>query len=347
MNRSQLKANLRGTEIVPMKKKMDDDLLAPVNDYHKLFQTFMGARSVRTQESYNYAIDRFCSFVHAISPSDLVKKFVLGGSGPAHLMIYKFREHLTESGKSASTINLQLAAIRSLVKFAKKLGVITWDLSIEGLPVVAVRDSRGPGEDGVNRVLTVAMNQGGKRAVRDTALVRLMWDLGLREGECIGLDVEDVDFERGLLWILGKKRKQKESLTMPAPTIDALRAYIGPRVTGPVFLNLDRAGKGTLRRLTGRSVRRIVAGLARSAGMVGAVRPHGIRHAAITAVLDAVHGNVRVAKRFSRHKSADTVLLYDDNRQDLGGEAAKLIADRLRGNGGGLPFIQPIPPAAS
>ena len=50
-------------------------------------------------------------------------------------------------------------------------------------------------------------------------------------------------------------------------------------------------------------------------------------------------GNIRVAQKFSRHKSADMLMRYDDNRQDLGGEAAKLVADRLRGNGNGLPFI--------
>lgn len=332
---------LREAAIVPKRRRVQDSLFYR-DDYSKLIETFMAGRSRHTQESYNRALERFCAFARVSTPSELAKKLFGGGPGPAHLLIFQFRDHLKESKKSAATVNLHLAAIRSFVKFAKKVGAVAWELSVEGVPVEPVRDTRGPGEDGVNRLLSAALAQGGERALRDTALIRLMWDLGLREGECVGLDVEDVDFQRGLLWILGKQRKQKQPLTLPAPTADALRAWIRGRSTGAVFTNFDRAGKGEGRRLTGRSVQRIVGRLGRSCGLAGA-RPHGVRHAAITTVLDVVHGNVRVAQKFSRHKSADMVLRYDDNRQDLGGEAAKLVADRLRGNGNGagLPFISP------
>ena len=54
--------------------------------------------------------------------------------------------------------------------------------------------------------------------------------------------------------------------------------------------------------------------------------PHKIRHSAITAVLDASNGNVRLAQRFSRHKSLEVLIKYDDNRQQLQKEAISLIA---------------------
>jgi integrase/recombinase XerC len=54
-------------------------------------------------------------------------------------------------------------------------------------------------------------------------------------------------------------------------------------------------------------------------------RPHGIRHAAVTAVLDATGGDVRKAQAFARHKSAATTMVYDDNRADLGGQASKIL----------------------
>jgi integrase/recombinase XerC len=61
-------------------------------------------------------------------------------------------------------------------------------------------------------------------------------------------------------------------------------------------------------------------------GAVGLVtRPHGLRHAAITAALDKTNGNTRMVQRFSRHKKLETLGLYDDNRQDLGGEVARLV----------------------
>ena len=92
---------------------------------------------------------------------------------------------------------------------------------------------------------------------------------------------------------------------------------------GPLFMSLDRGNRG--RRLTGRSVHRIVRALGKQAGL-GTVRPHGLRHAAITEALDLTRGNVRAVQRFSRHRDLRTLTLYDDNRMDLAGEIARQVA---------------------
>ena len=59
---------------------------------------------------------------------------------------------------------------------------------------------------------------------------------------------------------------------------------------------------------------------------MGVVRPHGLRHAAITEALDLTKGNVRAVQRFSRHRDLRTLTIYDDNRQDLAGEIARQLA---------------------
>ena len=53
--------------------------------------------------------------------------------------------------------------------------------------------------------------------------------------------------------------------------------------------------------------------------------PHGLRHAAITAALDLT-GDLQAVQRFSRHKDVRTLTVYDDNRQDLGGDVARRVA---------------------
>ena len=65
--------------------------------------------------------------------------------------------------------------------------------------------------------------------------------------------------------------------------------------------------------------------LSRAAGLPGVVRPHGLRHGGITRALDLTHGNVRETARFSRHKDVRTLMVYDDNRTDVGGEITRLI----------------------
>jgi integrase/recombinase XerC len=95
--------------------------------------------------------------------------------------------------------------------------------------------------------------------------------------------------------VLGKGDQDRELLTLPHETAAALRAWITVRgeEPGPLFVNFDRAGKG--RRLAATSVYRMVRELGQRAGV--RARPHGLRHRAITAVLDLNGGDVRAAQR--------------------------------------------------
>ena len=71
---------------------------------------------------------------------------------------------------------------------------------------------------------------------------------------------------------------------------------------------------------------RIVETLGEKAKLSGTVRPHGLRHAAITEALERTNGNLRLVQRFSRHRDVRVLEVYDDNRTDLGGEVARLVA---------------------
>jgi integrase/recombinase XerC len=55
------------------------------------------------------------------------------------------------------------------------------------------------------------------------------------------------------------------------------------------------------------------------------VRPHGLRHSGITRALELTNGNLREVQKFSRHKNANTIGIYDDNRVDLAGKVTKLL----------------------
>jgi integrase/recombinase XerC len=165
------------------------------------------------------------------------------------------------------------------------------------------------------------------KAARDRAILRLAFDLGLRRGELASLDLEHLDLEAGTVAVLGKGQEGRELLTLPPETAAVLHAWLERRglEPGPLFLNFDRAQKG--RRLTSTSIYRIVRGLGEQVQVKA--RPHGVRHAAITAVLDLSQGDVRAAARFSRHADIRTLTVYDDNRQDLRGKMARLVAAAL------------------
>jgi integrase/recombinase XerC len=157
------------------------------------------------------------------------------------------------------------------------------------------------------------------------ALLHLLFDLGLRRGEVVRLDIEDVDLSAGRLSILGKGRTQKEALTLPNETRAALMAWFKVRGEdpGPVFISLDPGHKERTR-LTGNGLYRIIHTLGKGAGLN--VHPHSIRHTAITVSLDLLNGDLRKVARFSRHKNIQTLTIYDDNRLDLGGGVARMLA---------------------
>src|SRR5262249_51969475 len=97
------------------------------------------------------------------------------------------------------------------------------------------------------RVLAALDGRTDAKGLRDRALLRLLFDLGLRRAEAVGLDVGDLDLEAGTADVLGKGRTQKVRLTLPGPTREALAAWLAVRgpPPGPLLTSCGRAGKGT------------------------------------------------------------------------------------------------------
>ena len=160
-----------------------------------------------------------------------------------------------------------------------------------------------------------------------------MFDLGLRRGEVVGLDVDDVDRDGRRLWVLGKGRSQKEARTLPLPTLEAVDCWLAVR-RGVVHndepaLLVNVVGLRPGHRMTGNGVYRVIRSLGDLAGI--RARPHGLRHASITAALDTSNGDVRAAQAHARHANPQTTMRYDDNRQDLAGKVAASLAEALAG----------------
>jgi integrase/recombinase XerC len=210
-----------------------------------------------------------------------------------------------------------------MVKLARVLGLIPWNLEIESLKSVSYLDTRGPGLEGFHKMLESLESSINEKAVRDRAILRLLFGMALRRAEVTSLDLCHVDEDAGRLAILGKGHSQREILTVPPKVLESIKSWIAVRgdAPGALFHALDHAHRG--HRLDGSSIYRMISDLGKSVGMK--VRPHGLRHAAITTALDVANGNARAVQRFSRHARLDTLHRYDDNRADLGGQIAYMV----------------------
>lgn len=270
-------------------------------------------------------------FLGLADPSASLRLVVGGTPGQANAVALGFKAHQIAAKLAPNTINRRLSTLRRAVRVARRLGLVDWALDVELLRSEAYRDTRGPGLEGWRAILAAAEAAaagGSPMGLRDLAIVRLLHDRGLRSIEVLRLDLADVDLDARRLAVVGKGKAERGWLTINGPTVAAVAGWIRARepTPGPLMLRTD-PGAGAAGRLTHASLWRAVRRLGKLAGLATPARPHGLRHAATTRLLDLTGGDVRKVRRFTRHASLDTVAIYDDNRQDLGGQLAEMLGD--------------------
>ena len=164
----------------------------------------------------------------------------------------------------------------------------------------------------------------GLGSALEHALISLLALNGLRVSEATGADIEHLGLERGHR-TLTITRKGGKVVTIPlAPrTARAIDLAIGERTDGPVFLTAD--GRRLDRHGAGRIVRRV----ARRAGIAKAVTPHTLRHAFITASLDA--GVPLRDVQEASHADPRTTMRYDRARGSLDRHATYIVAAYIAG----------------
>jgi site-specific recombinase XerD len=239
----------------------------------------------------------------------------------AHIELYA--RWLEDQGRARATIARRLSTIVSFYRYAEE------EHLIEASPAVHVRrpkldyESRAVGLDR-NEIgaLLVAAGLGG---TSDHALISLLALNGLRISEALGANIEDLAVERGhrTLRVL---RKGGKTVTVPlAPrTARAIDLAVGERVEGPIFLSVH--GQRLDRHAASRTVRR----LARRAGIVKRIGPHSLRHAFITAELDA-GVPLRDVQEAASHADPRTTMRYDRARQSLDRHATCIVAAFVAG----------------
>src|SRR5262249_16268319 len=153
---------------------------------------------------YQQALADFASFVGAADSQQAAGLLLSGGHGEANHLALAYRAHMVERELAANTINNRLAALRSLVKLARTLGLIGWTIDVGRVKAKPYRDTAGCGADGYRRLLAHLDGRGDPKSVRDRAIVRLLFERALRRSEVASLDLIHLDLDAGTISILGK-----------------------------------------------------------------------------------------------------------------------------------------------
>ncbi|MEM8996860.1 MAG: tyrosine-type recombinase/integrase, partial [Acidobacteriota bacterium] len=246
-------------------------------------------------------------------------------SYPWHELTYRdtmaVRQALIER-YAPGTTNKMLSALRGVLKQAWRLGLIKADAYHRAAAVENVRASnllsgRALEADEIGKLFEACAADETAKGIRDAAILAVLYGCGLRRGELVRLDLEDIDLEDGSILVEGKRRKQRMVYLTERGA-----AYIWRWLdlrgddSGPLFNPVRQSGEIPVKRLGGESVTYILKRRQEKAG-VDKFSPHDMRRANVTALLDA-GVDVFTVQRLAGHADASTTARYDRR-----GESAK------------------------
>jgi integrase/recombinase XerC len=221
--------------------------------------------------------------------------------------VRSYLAELLRRGASRATVQRRLFAIKAYFRWREAVG--------KPNPVRTIRSLKTPkrlpqtlSEEDTAKLIE-ADNQKNRRAsVRDRAIMEVLYSAGLRVSELTALDWRDIDEELGMVMVRSGKGHKDRLVPLGEPALDALGAWRDemPGQTspeGPVITNLR--GK----RLTPRSVQKILARRITEAGVDTSISPHGLRHCFATHLLNA-GADLRSIQEMLGHSSLATTQRY-------------------------------------
>jgi integrase/recombinase XerC len=247
----------------------------------------------------------FCMRAGAIRPEDV-----------DHRLLRRYLANLQTRGYSRSTVARRTSAVRGYFRFLTQRGLLENDPAAALSP--PQRERRLPRVLRVEEIDEAEAKQGlhiYRTSLRDMALVELLYATGMRVRELAGLDLEDIDLERGEVRVLGKGRKERvipvhdAARQLVAGYIDKERPILAANTTvdagEEVALFLSVKGG----RLSDRGVRRVVDRFFR--GLEGGKRisPHTLRHTFATHMLQG-GADLRTVQELLGHVDLSTTQIY-------------------------------------
>jgi integrase/recombinase XerC len=260
------------------------------------YQAVERGASPHTLRAYATDLREFSAFLRSQGASTVKE------ADAALVRAYLARLH--QHRLARASIGRRLASVRSCFRFMARRGLI------EKSPARQVRSPRQvrrlpsfvPKDE--SKELLDRPSGSSPAALRDRALLELLYATGIRAAECCALDGSDFDRGLGTVRVLGKGDKER-IVPVGDAALAAVDRYLVARrrTTGPLFTN-QRGG-----RLTTRSAQRIVVREAKRAGLDRRVTPHTLRHTFATHMLGE-GADLRLIQELLGHSRLSTTQRY-------------------------------------
>jgi len=267
-----------------------------------------GGRSAKTAENYRLYLERFVQFSDDVQvgkiTSELVRKY--------RLWLNRFKN---DAGDELAIITqaYHLIALRGFLKYLSSRDIDSLAADKIILPKINRKQVTFLQYDEIER-LVGAIDTNTEAGLRDRAIVELLFSSGLRVSELVNLNRDHVNTKRREFMVRGKGQKDRPVFISQAAA-SWVDEYLSNRHDSlpPLFLSYSRNNEadmsGDFRRLTARSIQRMVAKYARMAGITKHVSPHTMRHSFATDLL--MNGaDIRSVQNMLGHSSITTTQVY-------------------------------------
>ena len=292
------------------------DISDLINDFLESLEIEKG-RSTKTTENYGLYLARFFELTAqdfpegaTIKPSDLTPELLR----KFRLRLNRFDDNQNHERLSALTQSYHLIALRGFLKYLAKRGIHSLDPSLVDLPRAAKKQVTFLHFDEVERLLS-EIPIDTETGLRDRAIIELLFSGGLRVSELCSLNRDSINLTRREFMVRGKGKKDRP-IFIDQTTADHLEEYLNARndTLPALFLNNSSNQNipdtsGDFRRLSPRSIERIIQKYARLAGITKHVTPHTLRHSFATDLL--MNGaDLRSVQSLLGHANIATTQIY-------------------------------------
>ncbi len=223
------------------------------------------------------------------------------------LTIRRFLSHLHRQGLAKATLGRKLAVLRAFFDYLVREGacesnpakLVTYPRQDRPLPGFLTVDLA----QGLMATPTAGEDGAHWARLRDRAILETFYSTGIRNAELTALRPQDIDFEAGMVRVLGKGRRER-LVPIGRKAIAAILDYLPTAPGNREMLFVNRSGTG----ITVRSVHRIVKKYMKRIGAPG-LGPHSLRHTAATHLLEG-GADLRAVQEMLGHASLSTTQRY-------------------------------------
>lgn len=280
-----------------------------INDFLESLEVEAG-RSRYTTRNYELYLERLIEFGgEELNPSDIDEEWLR----KYRLWLNRYQTP-QKKGLSVATQSYHLIALRGFLKYLAKRHIKSLDPSLVDLPRSHRPQVTFLHVDEIEAILN-QIPVDTETGLRDRAILELLFSTGLRISELIALNRDSVNLERKEFMVRGKGQKDRPVFVSDTAAL-AVADYLSERKDSlpALFLNNSKnqplaGASGDYRRLTPRSVERIINKYVRAAGITKHVTPHTLRHSFATDLL--MNGaDLRSVQSLLGHSNISTTQIY-------------------------------------